>query len=725
MAGARVKSIEGLRALAIASVVAYHLEVGWLPSGHMGVVMFLVLTGYLVTNSILREYDRTGGVDLLGFWGRRLKRIWPPMAAMVLLVCVACIACNHVALTKMRPDILPSLLFFDNWNYIVNGLSYFDKIGGVSPLTHLWYLGVDAQLCIVWPALLVAGLKLTRNNKTAMMGVAGGLALVSAALMAVLYVPGADPSRVYYGCDTRAFAVLAGAVLAFMWPLGYMPAVGRRLFVEQTGVRRCADPSSARGYVDRPVYGPSGLAQASGWIGLAGLVAIMVAVPATSAFFYYGGMLLAALLTCMVLVSLLSPGTLLNRAFSCAPLQWLGSRSFALYLWHYPVIVLMGADGGAAWWLKLLAVAVSLALAELAWRFVEKPLGNKELMGRIRNEGLAFFARMPQVAGAGACGVLLLVAIIGCIAVPETTLVPKDAISSTGEAVDKARDLTAGRGSTAGAGQEGESGAGQAGGGAVAANAGGGDDETGTDAGGQGAADAGANNGRPTGEDAASGAPVIQEPQAGPDGQPVGGSGAGNNATAQGGPAPVELPEGIMSFSLRQSEADSAAGLYSPMLIGDSVPPEDGFYDVFPTGYEDAYVGRMPTQAFGVFADYAAQGVVGKVVVFACFSNTTPTPDQLEGMVAGLPQGTQAFLVGTVNPDGFQDAANANLMACADAHDNVHYIDWPSVCAGHEDIYLWADNTHLRPEGEQAYLDMIARAVAQAMVDAGGTVTAR
>ena len=158
MANARVKSIEGLRALAIASVVAYHLEVNWLPSGHMGVVMFLVLTGYLVTNSILREFDRTGDVNLPSFWGRRLKRLWPPMAAMILIACVACIAFNHVALTKMRPDILPSLLFFDNWNYIVNGLSYFDKIGGVSPLTHLWYLGVDVQLCILWPLILTVGL---------------------------------------------------------------------------------------------------------------------------------------------------------------------------------------------------------------------------------------------------------------------------------------------------------------------------------------------------------------------------------------------------------------------------------------------------------------------------------------------------------------------------------------------------------------------------------------
>ncbi len=686
MANARVKSIEGLRALAIASVVAYHLEVNWLPSGHMGVVMFLVLTGYLVTNSILREFDRTGDVNLPSFWGRRLKRLWPPMAAMILIVCVACIALNHVALTKMRPDILPSLLFFDNWNYIVNGLSYFDKIGGVSPLTHLWYLGVDAQLCILWPLLLTVGLKLSHNNKGAMAIVAGVLTLVSAVLMAALYVPGTDPSRVYYGCDTRAFAVLAGALLAFMWPLGYMPVVGRNLLVEQVGVRRFADPASPRGFVDRPVFAPSTAVEVFGWVGLVGLVVIMVVVPPTSQFFYYGGMLLATILTCLLMMNLLSPGTLLNRAFSCAPLQWLGSRSFSLYLWHYPVIVLMGATGGAAWWLKLLAAAVSLGVAELAWRFIEQPLGNKELMARIRQEGPAFFARTPQVAGTGVCALLLVVATVGCIAVPEVTLVPKDAISSTGEAVDKARDLTAGRTNAQGT-------TGQAGDGAAAPVA---------------------TANQP------SDMPVVQDVTPTADA-----SAAGTVKQADQAPAPVSLPEGVMSFSLHQSEQDNAAGVYSPILIGDSVPPEDGFYDIFPTGYEDAYVGRMPFQAFSVFNDYVSQGVVGKVVVFACFSNTTPGIDELEDMVATLPASTHAFLVGTVNPDGFQDAANANLQQVADAHDNVHYIDWPSVCAGNEEIYLWADNTHLRPEGEQAYLDMIGRAIAQTMVDAGGTVVPR
>ncbi len=694
MAHARVKSIEGLRALAIASVVAYHLEVGWLPSGHMGVVMFLVLTGYLVTNSLLREFDRTGDINLLAFWKRRVTRLWPPLAAMVVIVCAACVLFDHVALTKMRPDILPSLLFFDNWNYIANGLSYFDKIGGVSPLTHLWYLGVDMQLCILWPLVLCGVLKASNDRKGLLAGVALVLAALSAVLMALFYVPGADPSRVYYGCDTRAFAVLLGAALAIAWPLGYMPTVGRELLVRRVGERRVRDERSPRGYAVLPVFGPSGAAQASGFVGLAGLLVIMVAVPATSQFFYYGGMLLAALLTVLVMVSLLSPGTALARAFSCAPLQWLGGRSFELYLWHYPVIVLLDADGYAPWWLKLVAVAVSLVLAELAWRFVEKPLGDKELMAYIRSVGVSFFTRTPQVAGTACCAVVLLVGVVGCIVVPETTLVPKDAITSTGEAVDKARDLSAEK----------------------AARAAGATAQAGADA----ASTAGAADATTQAEAGADGAAVVSE-----QGQADQTAQSAEQAAPAAQASEVTLPEGICSFALYQSDEDNALGVYSPILIGDSVPPEDGFSDVFPTGYEDAYVGRMPTQAFDIFADYVSQGVVGKVVVFACFTNTTPQVDDLESMVNGIPQGTQVFLVGTKNPDGFQDEANANLMQVADAHSNVHYIDWPATAAGHESEYFWDDQTHLRPEGEQAYLDMIARAIAPVVVENGGSVVAR
>ncbi len=222
----RVSSLDGLRTLAILSVVAYHLGVSWLPSGHMGVVMFLVLTGYLVTGSLVRAFERKGSLgigDVGRFWLRRLKRLWPAMVAMVLIVALACIVCNHVLLTKMRPDILPALLGFLNWSYIAGGQSYFAQIGSPSPLTHLWYIGIDVQMCVALPLVVALCLRLGVGRVALRRGLLAA-ALASAVLMGILYDPLADPSRVYYGTDTRAFSVLVGAWLALAWPLGGLPS---------------------------------------------------------------------------------------------------------------------------------------------------------------------------------------------------------------------------------------------------------------------------------------------------------------------------------------------------------------------------------------------------------------------------------------------------------------------------------------------------------------------
>jgi flavin-binding protein dodecin len=142
-----------------------------------------------------------------------------------------------------------------------------------------------------------------------------------------------------------------------------------------------------------------------------------------------------------------------------------------------------------------------------------------------------------------------------------------------------------------------------------------------------------------------------------------------------------------------------------------------------PDALIDTYIGRRPDQAIEVMKGYLDQNVVGHVVVYACFSNTTASAEQLEEMIEIVGEDREVYLVGTVNPDGFQDQANELLQEAADGHDNVHYVDWPEVLEGHLKEYLWADDTHLRPEGAEVYVDMVTRAVAQAMVDAGGTTT--
>ena len=336
----RMSQLDGLRVLAIAAIVLYHLGVSWLPSGHLGVVMFFVLTGYLVTSTIARRKgDGTPAPSLLGgFWLRRVSRLWAPMALMVLCVTLLCVLFNHVLLTKVRPDVVPALLFFENVSYILRNMSYFDALGAPSPLTHLWYLGVDMQFCLVWPIVLVFILdrdgRAGRPQRIATLV----LALVSAIAMAVLYRPDADPSRVYYGPDTRAFSLLVGSWLAMAWPMGEWP--------------------------EWPLPSPSRLHDVAGAVALALLVAMMALIPAQSPFLYYGGMLVASVLTSVVIAALLVPDGILASLFALGPLAWAGQRSYELYVWHYPLIILMGAQAFTApAWVKVLAVVVSCAVA--------------------------------------------------------------------------------------------------------------------------------------------------------------------------------------------------------------------------------------------------------------------------------------------------------------------------------------------------------------------------
>lgn len=410
-----IDSLDGLRALAIVCVVLYHLSVRWLPSGHMGVVLFLVLTGYLVTNSLLRGLRRTGRVPIASFWKKRLRRIWPPMAVMVVATTLLCIAFNHILLTKLKPDFLPSLLLCSNLASIIRGASYFDHLGGVSPLTHLWYLGLDAQFCLVWPLVVSALARFGNGSRSRVPRVVCSvLAILSAVEMALLFDPSGDPTRVYYGPDTRAFAPLVGAWLAYAWPLGCRPhPLGRNH--EHTPLAQL-----------RPRLTRLGL------IGLVGLVAIMVLVPGTSPFLYRGGMLLAALCSAALIGAVMVPGGALNRLFSAKPLVWLGQRAFGIYLWHFPLFQLLDVNGNQTpWWVVLLALALSVGLAELSLRLVERPLAARG------KAGARPFPR-PALAVAGA---LTAVAAIGLLVVPEQTALPQDAINNTGAAADSAMSL--------------------------------------------------------------------------------------------------------------------------------------------------------------------------------------------------------------------------------------------------------------------------------------------
>ncbi len=648
---ARVASLDGLRTLAIVAIVLYHAQCPWLPSGHMGVVIFLVLTGYLFTVSLLRRL-RARRYSLAAICRRRFLRVWPSMAAMVVALTALCVVANHVLLTKLRPDIVPSLLFFDNWYYIASGQSYFDAIGSPSPLTPLWYVSLDAQLCLIWAMAvwLVAKLaprrSLTWVRRLALLG-----ALASLVAMALLYNPAADPSRVYYGTDTRAFSFLAGAWLAVVWSpnLAASKAQGfafaSRLLPllkarGASGASAAEKPAAFRAAVQPQVVRVSRSVMQGASLGaLAFLALIMVLVPADAPFFYWGGMGLVTVATCVLLGALAVPGLWVTRLFGLPAAAWVGARSYGLYLWHYPLLLLIGgnlAKGQLAQFVA--AVGMACGVAMLSFHFIERPFQSGAVMARLADAR----HRKAVIAALAVVGV----AAVGLALVPETYLVPQEAIKSTGDAADAAVDTSKIDRSEAAGGEAAQ------------------------------------------GEAADPSAQLPQEP-----------------------------------FSLTAGAQEIQEGAFAPLLIGDSVPGDSPFNLWFPSGFMDAYIGRHPSQALSVLKGYVEQGALSDCLVLATFSNSTATPEQLDEMVAAAGENVQIYLVGTVNSDGFQDEQNANLQACAAKYDNVAYVDWPSVVAGHEQEYLWGDGTHLRPEGARAYLDAISRTVAPQMIAEGATVT--
>ncbi|MDO4798039.1 MAG: acyltransferase family protein [Coriobacteriales bacterium] len=639
-----LSSLDGIRAFAIIAVVLYHMSIPWLPSGHMGVVVFLVLTGYLASSSVLRSMRR-GTFSLPGSWAKRVVRIWPAMAVMIFLVVAICAICNHVLLTKLKPDLLPSLLLSNNLAAILRGASYFDKLGGVSPLTHLWYLGVDFQFFVVWTAIAFFLCPNGRSTRVARR-VALALALVSAILMVVLYNPNADPTRVYYGPDTRAFSPMLGAWLGLAWPLGGKP------------VRLDRARHNVRNVIPLQIAGP---------VALVGLVLIMVLVPDSSPFLYRGGMLLVSLLSVLVIAAALERRSLFCQLFSLPPLAWLGTRSYGLYLWHFPLFQLFGVtknDTSPA--MIALALVLSLLLAELSFRLVDGRITQGRLPLVVgegpdpRAGGISYLTMLP----AALVAIAIAGGATGLLVIPDQTAVPEDAIKSTGESAGEAMDLSKK------------------------------DDQK---------------QKTETGKDGSKDATKTDEA-------------AKDTTAAQAKQDPNNLPTG--SITLKASSDLTSKGMYSPVIVADSVAGDADwcFKEHAPDALLDSYIGRRPDQALSVLQGYLDQGVVGNIVVLDSFSNVPATDDTMKQLIEACGK-RRVYLVNVRIPEVEQEQINKTIKKFADAYDNVTLIDWYAYSEGH-DSWIYPDGEHLTPEGQPYYVDMITNAIAKDFVQEGGTVLA-
>ena len=354
----RIAALDGLRALAIAGVVLYHLRPSRLTGGFLGVTLFFTLSGYLATKDIMRATARDG-FSYPRYIGRRITRMMPPILVTVALTAIATYIAAPSLLPKVQQDALPSVLFLSNWFYIFRNVSYFAAAGLPSPLTHLWFCGVTMQFYLVWPVILMVLCNKTRSRNTAI-GVTVAFALISAVAMALMFNPAADTSRVYYGTDARAAELLCGALAAIAAP---------RLREMLGG--NVPTPGATKGISK---------VNAVSIVWLVAVVAGALTLTGENAWLYRGGFLLLALLTGLLIVCAQNTECIVRRLLSAKPLVWLGQRSFSVYLVHYPLLILMNPATRTtriAWWEQVLQLVVILAVAEVFYRLVERPWSRK------------------------------------------------------------------------------------------------------------------------------------------------------------------------------------------------------------------------------------------------------------------------------------------------------------------------------------------------------------
>ena len=594
-----VGALDGIRALAIVGVLLYHAFPGWLPGGFLGVTIFFTLSGYLITGGIVDELDRRGTFRLMHFYAKRLRRLWPLMAVVVVAVAILTAIFATSLLQKMQPDAVPALLFFDNIWYIVQDLSYFAAAGQPSPLTHFWYLGLIGQFYLVWPLLIWLVWKVL-PSRTAVRRFAAILMVVSLVLMIWMYDPAGDPSRVYYGTDTRFAELMVGAWMALAFPIKGSSPLSRK--------------------VGRTALGNARVTDIIGVVVLAALIAMMFIVTGSTSLLYYGGYLFTGILTCLLLLAVLNTDSILGKVLALKPFSYISTRSYGLYLWHYPLLLIMNPatrTTALPWWGWVIEFLVIFGVTELTYRFVEQKTGSGqigEFFGRLRSGELTF-GRMDMRGK-------LLTGIIGIAALATVVLVACGPFWDNDLKEEEQRTT------------------------------------------------------------------VLYKVQH------------------------TDYVSQIKNeIAARQNLASVPEGAcpYGVFIICDSVAldAETDFYERFPNGYMDGRIGRWTGEAFDVWNAEVANGRNPEVVVFSLGSNG-PLDDDIVKQVIELAGNRPVFWVNNRMPDDFMYANNEVLARVCDQYPNATLVDWFGESAGHDE-WFWNDGEHIRPEGCEAFMEMLKR----------------
>ncbi|MFK7693962.1 acyltransferase family protein [Paenibacillus sp. HJGM_3] len=620
--------LDGLRALSVFAVIAYHLHAGWAQGGLLGVGVFFVLSGYLITDILADQWGRHRTIDLKDFWMRRIRRLMPAMLVMIGAVLAWATMLGRTQLSSIREDAMASVLYVMNWWYVYHEVSYFESFGPPSPLGHLWSLAVEEQFYLVWPIVFMLLLRFVKRRGRIILLLVAGIA-ASAVAMAVLYEPGLDPSRVYYGTDTRAFALLIGALLALVWP-------SRRLATKLTLRSRTA-------------------LDMSGTVALFTVGLLVWRTNEYDAGLYQGGMVVLSIAAAVLVAVLAHPASLLAKVLGSAPLKWLGQRSYGIYLWHYPVIILTSPSVQSEE-LNVVRAAVqvtaTLILAALSYRLVEEPI-RQGSMGKLWRRILTGDHKRPFRPGrlwVTSAGTLLALLMLGGGTSGWSPFMDGNAVSVAGGVHPS---------------------------------------DTGT----------------PT--------PL---PLPTPTAQPTPDTAAKPTPTPGGSSSPVPTPTPTMNppnggTKPTPTPAASPGSGKGITVIGDSVILDAGPYleKLLPGIHIEGKIGRQMAQAPELINQLKADGNLGSRVLIELGTNGSFSKKQLDTLFASLKGVQHIVLVNTRVPRPWEEEVNNTLASYAATCSNVTLVDWHTASKDKSELF-YDDGVHLNPEGAEFYASLLAQA---------------
>lgn len=640
-----MRGLDGLRAIAVMAVVFYHADFTWATGGFLGVEVFFVISGYLITSLLLIEWLRSGTIDLKNFWLRRARRLLPAVVTLLLAVSIASILFYRDALDRLLGDVVAAMTYVTNWFYIFRQESYFEAFGRPPLLRHLWSLGVEEQFYVLWPLIFTFGLAILgkgsqqRTLKRFGVLIVTGIA-ASTALMFLLYTPYEDPSRVYYGTDTRATGILIGVLLALVWMPWKLP-------------------------VDLPRPRKASITMI-GVIAIGVLVYILGNLSEFAPFLYRGGFLVTSLVTAIAIAATVHPGASLGRLLDNAAIKWIGTRSYGIYLWHWPIFMVTRPGFDVPWPVAptfAMRLTLTFIISELSYRYIESPIRSEGFRPWMTGIRQTLGITSVRAATSFALAIMAITVLIGAglvqgavvrsssvvaspgddgpatiiVSIPTTTLPEgiQDAIveQQTSEAIEEVPIPFDGE-------QE-----------SVAATV-------------------------PT---TIVPPPEMTTPDAAPPGPTV--------------PVAVSLP--------------------SVTMIGDSVMLGAEGAVLATLGNEvnfDAIVSRQFKQATAVVTDLRALGELGDIVVLHLGTNGAFSSEAFDDVMAQLQDRNRVIVLNAKVPRRWESVVNTAIDSGARRWPNVEIVDWNSYASARPELFR-RDRVHLNPEGQAAYARLLNRII--------------